>query len=210
MSTLLTAKERTDTKRSTLRSLRENGKIPAVVYGNHNESKPISVSSSDLQKTLKESGRNGIISLDLAGEKYNVMLSDYQKDALKGQVFHADFLIVDMAAELQAQVRLNLVGESKGVKDGGVLQQSLHEVTITAKPEAIPETIDIDVSQLEVGDTLYISDVQTNQEVTINHEADEVVASVLPPRQEEEISTGEQQDGGVPENLEGRETSPES
>ncbi|MCK1995412.1 50S ribosomal protein L25/general stress protein Ctc [Peribacillus muralis] len=210
MSNLLAAKERTDLKHSNLRNLRESGEIPAVVYGNQNGSTAISVNNIELQKTIKEIGRNGIISLDLDGKSYKVMLSDYQKDPIKNFIFHADFLIVDMSAQLQAQVRINLVGTSKGVKDGGVLQQSLHEVTITAKPNDIPDAIDVDVTELQVGDTIYISDIQSNQQVTIDNNDEEVVASVLAPRQEEEISTGEQQDGGIPENEEGRETKPSS
>ncbi|MFJ7756192.1 50S ribosomal protein L25/general stress protein Ctc [Peribacillus muralis] len=210
MSNLLAAKERTDLKHSNLRNLRENGEIPAVVYGNQNGSTAISVNNGELQKTLKEIGRNGIISLDLEGKSYKVMLSDYQKDPIKNLIFHADFLIVDMSAQLQAQVRINLVGTSKGVKDGGVLQQSLHEVTVTAKPNDIPDAIDVDVTELQVGDTIYISDIQSNQKVTIDNDGEEVVASVLAPRQEEEINTGEQQDGGIPENEEGRETKPSS
>ncbi|MFJ7640581.1 50S ribosomal protein L25/general stress protein Ctc [Peribacillus sp. NPDC097264] len=208
MSNLLVAKERKGTKHSNLKDLRESGEIPAVVYGNKNGSTAISVNNADFQKTIKEVGRNGIISLDLEGTKHQVMLSDYQKDPLKNHVFHADFLIVDMKAELQAQVRINLVGTSKGVKDGGVLQQSLHEVTVSARPDDIPESIDVDVTELQVGETIYISDVQSNQKVTIENSGEEVIASVLPPRQEEEISTGEQQDGGIPENEEGRETKP--
>jgi len=212
MSNILAAKERTDSKHSNLRNLRESGEIPAIVYGNKNDSTAISVNNIELQKTIKEIGRNGIISLELEGKSYKVMLSDYQKDPLKNSIYHADFLIVDMSAQLQAQVRINLVGVCKGVKDGGVLQQSLHEVTVTAKPNDIPDAIDVDVTELQVGDTIYISDIQTNKQVTIGHDGEEVVASVLAPRQEEEISTGEQQDGGIPENEEGRETkaSPES
>ncbi|WP_057915366.1 50S ribosomal protein L25/general stress protein Ctc [Peribacillus muralis] len=210
MSNLLAAKERTDLKHSNLRNLRESGEIPAVVYGNQNGSTAISVNNIELQKTIKEIGRNGIISLDLDGKSYKVMLSDYQKDPIKNFIFHADFLIVDMSAQLQAQVRINLVGTSKGVKDGGVLQQSLHEVTVTAKPNDIPDAIDVDVTELQVGDTIYISDIQSKQQVTIDNNDEEVVASVLAPRQEEEISTGEQQDGGIPENEEGRETKPSS
>ncbi|MGE7604800.1 50S ribosomal protein L25/general stress protein Ctc [Peribacillus sp. NPDC097675] len=211
-SNLLVAKERKVAKQSNLRNLRESGEIPAVVYGNHNGSTAISVNNADFQRTIKEVGRNGIISLDLEGTKHQVMLSDYQKDSLKNHVFHADFLIVDMKAELQAQVRINLVGTCKGVKDGGVLQQSLHEVTVSARPDDIPESIDVDVTELQVGDSIYISDIQKNQKVSLDNSAEEVIASVLPPRQEEEISTGEQQDGGIPENQEGRETeaSPES
>ncbi len=206
MSHVLVAKERTDFKQSTLRQLRENGEIPAVVYGSENSSKAISINNADLKQTLKQIGRNGIISLDCQGEQYQVMLSEYQKDPVKNELYHADFLIVDMSEEVQANVRVNLVGKSSGVKDGGVLQQSLHELTISAKPGDIPESIDIDVSKLEVNETLYVSDITVNEGVSINHSGDEVIASILAPRQEREISTGEQQSGGVPINEEGRET----
>jgi large subunit ribosomal protein L25 len=206
MSNILAAQERKELQRSTLRQLRDNGNIPAVVYGNNNESTAISINSIDFQKTLKDVGRNGIISLEFQGNTHNVMLTDYQKDPLKNEIFHVDFLIVNMSEELQAQVRVNLIGVSKGVKDGGVLQQSVHELTITAKPNDIPENIDIDVSELEVGDTITIADIKGNDSITINHDDEEVLASVLAPRQEEEISTGEQQDGGIPDNVEGRET----
>ncbi|USK70368.1 50S ribosomal protein L25/general stress protein Ctc [Peribacillus asahii] len=212
MSHVLVAKERTDFKQSTLRELRENGEIPAVVYGSENGSQAISVNYADLKKTLKEIGRNGIISLNCQGKEHQVMLSEYQSNPLKQEMYHADFLIVDMSEEVQVNVRVNLVGQSIGVKDGGVLQQSLHEVTVTATPGDIPESIDVDVTELEVNETLYISDLNMKQGVTLNHSGDEVVASVLAPRQEREISTGEQQESGIPTNEEGRETaaSPES
>jgi len=212
MSHVLVAKERTDFKQSTLRELRENGEIPAVVYGSENGSQAISVNYADLKKTLKEIGRNGIISLKCQGKEHQVMLSEYQSNPLKHEMYHADFLIVDMSEEVQVNVRVNLVGQSIGVKDGGVLQQSLHEVTVTTTPGNIPESIDVDVTELEVNETLYISDLRMKQGVTLNHSGDEVVASVLAPRQEREISTGEQQESGIPTNEEGRETaaSPES
>ncbi|MFD0051766.1 50S ribosomal protein L25/general stress protein Ctc [Actinomycetes bacterium NPDC127524] len=207
MSNVLAAKERENTN---LKQLRDSGDIPAVVYGNKNASTAISVSNGDFQRVIKEVGRNGIISLDVQGSKHDVMLSDFQKDPLKNEIFHADFLIVNMSEERQAQVRVNLVGDSKGVKDGGVLQQSIHEVTVTAKPNDIPESIDVDVTNLEVGDTVSIADVKSAKGITIDQDEEEVIASVLAPRQEAEISTGEQQDGGTPDNEEGRETSPSS
>lgn len=210
MSNVLAAKERTDFKQSTLRKLRENGEIPAVVYGSENKSKAISVSNSDLRQALKQVGRNGIILLDCQGEQFQVMLSEYQKDPVNNEVYHADFLVVDMSEEVQANVRVNLVGKASGVKDGGVLQQSLHELTITAKPGDIPDSINIDVTDIEVNETIYVSDVTVQDGISINHSGDEVIASILAPRQEREISTGEQQDGGVPINEEGRETSASS
>jgi len=105
-------------------------------------------------------------------------------------------------------VRLALVGEAAGVKDGGVLQQPVHELSITSTPTEIPQQIEVDVTNLQVGETVTIADILYQGSFTINHEQDEVIVSILPPKQEEEINAGEQQEGGHPDNEEGRETTP--
>ncbi|RLQ91686.1 50S ribosomal protein L25/general stress protein Ctc [Falsibacillus albus] len=206
MTSVLNAQKRERFKKSDLRKLRSEGNFPAVVYGHKVENTPIYVESAEFIKTIREVGRNGVISLNFSGNKQNVILSEYQEDTIKNEIVHADFLAVDMSSEIDADVRVELVGEAPGVKDGGVMQQPLHEVSVTAKPNEIPESIQVDVAGLEVGDTLSIGDIKGNYSVTINHEDDETIASILAPRQEEEISTGEEQEAGVPENEEGRET----
>ena len=206
MSTVLQAKERKVMRRSDLTNLRNGGNVPAVVYGAKSASTPIYLNEIELLKTIKDVGRNGVISLDVEGSKQNVILTDFQKDPLKNGFVHVDFLAVDMSKEITTDVRIVLVGEAAGVKDGGVLQQSLHEVSISATPANIPQSIDVDVTNLQVAETITIADIKGNGTFSINHAEDEVVASILPPRQEEEISTGEKQEAGIPENLEGRET----
>ncbi len=206
MSSVLQAKNRKEGRRSDLTSLRNEGNVPAVVYGAKLGSKSIYLNEMDLLKTIKDVGRNGVIALDVDGSKQNVILTDFQKDPLKNGFVHVDFLAVDMSKELTTDVRIALIGDAAGVKDGGVLQQSLHQVSITATPANIPQSIDIDVTNLQVAETITIADIKGNSDFTINHEDDEVVASILPPRQEEEISTGEKQNEGIPENLEGRES----
>ncbi|WP_170008596.1 50S ribosomal protein L25/general stress protein Ctc [Bacillus fonticola] len=206
MAINLNAKKRTDLKGSTTRLLRESGSIPAVVYGNKADNTPITVDSIAFVKTMREAGRNGVINLSVEGSTYNVILSDYQQDFLKNEVTHADFLAVDMSAEIDADVQVTLVGNAQGVKDGGVLQQSLHEVSVTAKPSDIPMAVEFDISSLVVSDTVTVADLKTSaSNYTINHEDGETVASILPPRQEEEIDSGEEQAEGTPENEEGRE-----
>jgi large subunit ribosomal protein L25 len=208
MSTVLQAKERKELRSSELRRIRETGNIPAVIYGRKLESKPVSVSSADLTKTIRNVGRNGVISLDIDGNKHDVVLTDYQEDFIKKEIIHVDFLAVDKSSKINVTVRLVLTGEAAGVKDGGVLQQAVHELSITSTPSEIPQQIEVDVSNLQVGETMKVSDILYQGSFTINHEEDEVVASILPPRQEEEINAGEQQEGGHPDNEEGRETDP--
>jgi large subunit ribosomal protein L25 len=208
MSAILEAKERKDTPGSELKKMRKIGNIPAVVYGAKVESKPVFVSSADLTKTIRAVGRNGVISLDVGGTKQDVILSEYQEDAIKKEIIHVDFLAVDKSSKITVDVRLALVGEALGVKDGGMLQQPMHQLSVTTTPDAIPPQIEVDVSNLQVGDTLFVRDIPT-MGMTINHEESEVVASILPPKVEEEINAGEQQEGGHPDNEEGRETEPE-
>jgi large subunit ribosomal protein L25 len=208
MSTVLQAKERKEFRRSALKEIREEGNIPAVVYGRKVESKPIYVSSSDLMKTIRNVGRNGVISLDVDGSKHDVVVTNFQESAIKREVIHVDFLAVDQSSKINVTVRLALVGEAAGVKDGGVLQQPVHEISITSTPSEIPQQIEVDVSNLQVGETVTIADILYQGSFTINHEDDEVIASILPPMQEEEINAGEQQESGHPDNEEGRETTP--
>ncbi|MEH7084896.1 50S ribosomal protein L25/general stress protein Ctc [Neobacillus drentensis] len=210
MSTVLQAKERKELRHSELKQIRTNGNIPAIIYGTKVDSKPVYVSSADLTKTIRQVGRNGVISLDVDGSKQDVVLTDYQEDSIKREIIHVDFLAVDKSSKINVEVRLVLAGDAAGVKDGGVLQQPLHQLSITSTPDNIPQQIEVDVTNLQVGETLTISDI-LNQGSTfqINHENDEVIASILPPKQEDEINAGEQQDGGHPDNEEGRETTPE-
>ena len=146
MSTNIQSEARVPSKQSTLTQLRKEGFVPAVVYGYKTEATSISVKERELLKTLSVTGRNGVIKLNVDGKDINVVLNDYQSDALKGEIQHADFLAINMTEELEVDVLVHLVGESVGLKEGGVLQQPNREVTIKVKPSDIPDTFDIDIS----------------------------------------------------------------
>ncbi|MBI0581122.1 50S ribosomal protein L25/general stress protein Ctc [Neobacillus cucumis] len=208
MSTVLQAKERNEFRHSALKKIRDTGSIPAVIYGAKVESKPVYISSADLTKTIRSVGRNGVFSLDISGNQHDVVLKDYQEDCIKKEITHVDFLAVDKSSKINVSVRLVLTGEAAGVKDGGVLQQPVHELSITSTPDNIPAQIEVDVTNLQVGENVTIADILYQGSFSINHDAEEVVASILPPKQEEEINAGEQQDGGHPDQEEGRETEP--
>lgn len=206
MSTAIQAIERTEFRNSALTKLRRDGNIPAVVYGNKLESKPVYINGADFMKTMREVGRNGVFPIDLNGSLVNVMLTEYQSDPIRNEILHADLLAVDMSKEISADVRITLIGEAEGVKDGGVMQQSLHEVTITATPANIPSAIEVDVTSLQVGETITVGDIKASKGFEINSDSEQTIVSVLPPKVEEEINTGEEQEGGIPDNEEGRET----
>lgn len=184
MVTVLEAQKRTHGPRSVLREQREKGLFPAVIYGYQVESTPVFVSSKDFTKTMREVGRNGVISLNLGGKKQNVILNDYQEDPLKSEIIHADFLAVNMSQEIEAEVRVELSESCAGVKSGGVLQQPLYDLKVSAKPDRIPEVIQINIENLEIGDNVTVGDIRGDYDCTINHADDETIATILPPRSE--------------------------
>ncbi|MGD6819083.1 50S ribosomal protein L25/general stress protein Ctc [Metabacillus sp. 84] len=205
MSTTIKAQERKNLKNSATRAIRLQGHVPGIIYGYKTENKAVSLDSIDLLKTLRDEGRNAIIKLDVDGKTHSVMVNDMQMDTMKNEILHADFLAVNLDSEVDVEVPLHLTGDAQGVKDGGVLQQPLYQVSVTAKPSDIPQSIEVDISNLAVNDTITVSDLKDEKKYTINNEDDEVIASILPPQAEEEIDSGEEQEPGEPENAEGRE-----
>ncbi|KAA0543714.1 50S ribosomal protein L25/general stress protein Ctc [Bacillus sp. BGMRC 2118] len=195
--TLLKVEERADSKKATKKSIRKSGGFPAVVYGRNKESKNIAVNSGDFTKVIRDVGRNGILTLSGSGENVQVMLHELQMDSLKGDVIHADFVVVDMNAEAHVEVNVHLTGEAVGVKDGGVLQQAIHQLPITALPADIPSAIEVDISDLEVSGTIHVSDIATGGKYTINRDSEDVIASILPPKVEDTVDEGETQSGNV-------------
>ncbi|MGG3890570.1 50S ribosomal protein L25/general stress protein Ctc [Metabacillus fastidiosus] len=201
--TTLQAQERTEFTSSAKRRIREQGQIPAVVYGKETESKSVSLDAGELLKKLRDEGRNAILQLHVGDASHPVMLSDYQMDPIRNQLVHADFQIVDMQSEVEVEVPVNLIGTSQGVKDGGVMQQSLHQILVKAKPGDIPQTIDVDVSNLGVNEVISVRDISSSGNYSLVQDEEQVIASILPPQQEKEIDSGEEQESGEPTNQEG-------
>ena len=186
MSTVVKAQKR-EGKENT--KLRNNGYIPAIVYGFKMDSQAIAVDEKDLTKTLREVGRNGVMKLDVEGKAVNVVLNDYQMNILKGQLIHADFLAINMKEELEVNVLVNVTGNSVGVSEGGILQQPNREVTVTVKPSNIPDSIDVDVSSLAIGDTLTVGNIRDKVDYPITNEDDYTLVTVSAPRVVSETDT---------------------
>ncbi|WP_050183690.1 50S ribosomal protein L25/general stress protein Ctc [Domibacillus robiginosus] len=190
MSTLQ-AKKREGFTRAALTEIRTSGSFPAVVYGKGVESKPVAVEEAEFIKTIREVGRNGLISLNVDGSTHDVILQEYQQDPIKGFIVHADFLAVDRSSEITSQVRVDLEGEAAGSKEGGVIQQPLFELNVTAKVSEFPESVTVDVSELVIGDSISVGDIRDKYNFTIENEDEETIVSVLPPQKlEEETEEG--------------------
>lgn len=187
--------------RSSLNKVRNEGKIPAVVYGYGAKNTSVKVEEVDFIKVIREVGRNGVIELEVGSNTVKVMVSDYQINPIKNKITHVDFLAINMKAELTVDVVVNLVGEAEGAKEGGVVQQPLFQLSVTATPDDIPENIEVDVTELNIGDTITVGDLKSDKAYTINNEDEEAIVSVVPPTVEEEP----EEDGEEGEEAEGTE-----
>ena len=182
MAITLKAKKRENLSRSTTKQLRKDGYIPGVVYGKSQEPITVSVNNIDLIKTIRDEGRNAIISLEIEDEKpVDVMVHDYQKEIVKDDIIHVDFFAVDMAEEMDVQVPVRIEGEAIGVKDGGVLQQPIFELQVRAKPADIPEEITVDVTNLNIGDSLAVQDIEKTGSYEILDDPETTVVVILAP-----------------------------
>ncbi|CDQ21778.1 LSU ribosomal protein L25P [Halobacillus karajensis] len=184
MATTLKANQRQNLKQSVTRELRLEGNVPSVVYGKDKEPITVAVSSIELLKTVRDEGKNAIISLDVDGKnKVDVMLHEYQVDPIKDELIHADFYIVDMSEEMDVEVPVRLEGEAAGSKEGGVVQQPLYELAVRAKPGDIPEEIVVDVSELSIGDSVMVSDLKASRNYEITEDENTTIVSVTPPEE---------------------------
>lgn len=205
MAIVLKANKRDDLTRASTKEIRREGFIPAVLYGKEKEAQTISVANMELLKTVRDEGRNAIISLDVEdGEKVDVMLHEYQTHPVKGDVIHVDFYIVDMKEEMDVAVALRLEGEAVGAKEGGVLQQPLYELQVRAKPRDIPEEIVVNVEELAIGDSIAIADLPKSDVYELIDDEETTIVTVLAPETEEE-ETDEEADFSAEPELVGAE-----
>lgn len=179
----LTAKQRTQFGNGPTRRLRREGFVPGVIYQSGGPSLPFAVGGRELRRVLSESGRSNVIDLEIEGDRTRpVLLKDWQLDPVRGEIVHVDFQEVDLSQTVEASVPLQLVGTPVGVReDGGVLDQDLREVEVSALPDSLPEHIEHDVSDLAIGDALTVAQLKAPEGVTIVSDPELVVASVVAP-----------------------------
>src|SRR5699024_2417301 len=138
-------------------------------------------------------------------EKVDVMVHEYQTDPVKGDLIHVDFFAINMTEEMDVDVQIRIEGEAAGVKEGGTLQQPLFELQVRAKPANIPEEITIDVSHLNIGDTITVADLPKSDDYEIMEEPETGLAVVLAPEAEEEETEVEDVDFSAEPELVGAE-----
>ena len=193
----LTVSERTVLGSSESRRLRKQGLIPGVLYG---RSKPvaIAVGERELRAALTTpAGSHAVLDVAIGGgSDHSAILKDYQRDKVRGTITHIDLQEVRLDQPIQTAVAVTLVGEPVGVKEGGILAQVTNEVNVEALPLEVPQHLELDVSEMAIGDTLRASALQIPAGVTLLDDPDEtVLATVTHQRLEEEPETVELEEG---------------
>ncbi len=184
---VVAAESRSEAGKNVNRRLRENGRIPGILYGVKKETIPVAVSPKEISAILKSaSGENTLFDLDLGGKRHKVILKEFQLEPLKHRLLHADFYEVALDKTLAVKVHVETTGTPIGVKtQGGVLDLVTRELEIECLPMDIPEKFVVDVSELEIGKHIRVSDIKLPPKVKLLTESDIVVVHVVAPRAEE-------------------------
>jgi large subunit ribosomal protein L25 len=197
----LTAESREGVGKGAARKIRAAGKVPAVLYGPAVEPMRLAVDALQLWHALHtDAGTNVLINLAVDGDTFLTMPREVQRDIVRGTLLHVDFLRIRRDVAIQVDVPVLLVGESVGVKEGGVVEHHLWELRVECLPTQVPESIEADISALAVGDSLHVSDLKIPQHITLLTPAEETLVSVVPPPvlEVEEVAP-EEEEGELPE-----------
>ena len=170
------------------RRLRAEGKIPVVVYGGGTESFGATAELKELAAILRsDSGVNTVFGLDVDGDgTHDVIFQDRQVDPIRGRLIHADLRRFAKGEKIEMTVPIHLLGHPKGLEeDGAVLSQSMREIRVLCEPANTPDSIDVDVSELDAGHSLHVSDLKVGAGIEINEAPDTVVASIITVKEED-------------------------
>jgi large subunit ribosomal protein L25 len=179
----ISAQTREGRGKGAARASRRGGRIPGVLYGHGEESVPLSVDAGELQKLVHTiSVENTIVDLDIGdGEPYKVLIRELQRHPFRDEFVHIDFFHVAMDEKIQVEVPIVLLGTPTGVKNkGGILDHQLRELEVFCLPGSIPEKVEVDVSHLDIGDSIHVNEIQL-PDVEVLTELDRAVVAVLAP-----------------------------
>jgi large subunit ribosomal protein L25 len=177
----LTGTRRDDLGKGGARKARAAGRIPAVLYGHGEEPVALSVSAREFELAVRKQGGNPLMGLGLDGGEHTALIRAVQYDPISHDIIHLDFQRISLTESIEVEVPIHLVGTPLGVKDGGgILEPILRELKVRCLPTAIPPFVEVDVTALNIGDSVHVSAILA-PDVTIVTDADVTVATVVPP-----------------------------
>jgi len=202
------AETRRETGSNAARRLRAAGWLPAVLYGGGQEAQALRLNQHDFALLLQHhAGENLMVELEVdGGPSRKVLLRDVQHDPVTGGVLHADLVAVSMTETMRVQIPVVLVGEPVGVKEAeGVLEHLLRELEVECLPGDLVESVEVDVSGLNINESIQVGQLETDAKLTVLSPPDVVVATVVPPRVEEEAAPAEAAEEGAEPEVIGEE-----
>jgi len=179
----LRASTRTETGKANVRRLRRTGFVPCTIYGVEDKCVSLTINRKELERLLSEA--HSVIKLVNEDNEQRCVIKEIQYHPVKGDIIHLDLQRIKAGQEIQLSVPIKYIGEAPGVKLGGVFQTIRSELDISTLPKYLPNEIEIDISAMELGDTIHISDLNL-ENITINHESDSSVCSIVLPKVVEE------------------------
>jgi large subunit ribosomal protein L25 len=175
---VLQAKSRQGRGSADARRVRRIGRIPAVLYGRSGASLSIDLDNREFVNSVKNISESTIVKVEVEGKSYDAFVKDTQRNIVNGSILHVDFYEVESGRLLRARVSVHIHGIPVGVREGGVLENPLHEIEVECYPKDLPERLDVDVSELKVNQSLHVRDIPLAEGVKLLSGADQVVALV--------------------------------
>ena len=193
----LTATKRTETGTSASNKARAKGMVPAAIYGKDVDTIPVLLNQKELEDTLRKVGANGVFDVDVEGETYHVFVKEQKSAAIKPILYHVDLLSFTKGQKVNMTIPVYVTGEEE-VKEGYV-SQSISELEVEVAPAEAPAEYTVDVSNLSIGDTISVSDIEVASEVNLLTDAESTVVSLSAPDAVEEETTETNDDMPEPE-----------
>jgi large subunit ribosomal protein L25 len=200
-NTVLNATSRDARGKNDMRKLRSAGQVPAVIYGHGEPTRALALNAHELERLFaRVHYENTVLTLRVEGESGEVraLVREVQRHAYRADVLHVDFLQVHAGETIQVSVPLRLVGAAPGARTGGIMQQVLNDLEIQCSVDRIPDHIDVDVSSLEIGDSVHVRDLQLPAKVSVAGDEDRTVCIMSPPTVAA-VDDAEETAGGEPQ-----------
>jgi large subunit ribosomal protein L25 len=198
-NTTLNAQKREGTGKGVARKLRQAGRVPAVVYGRDLEALHLSIDAHEADLLFRSIPvENTVLKLKVEGvrEPFETLVREIQTHPYKETLIHVDFLRIQKGVAVEVDIPVHLVGVPIGVREnGGVLEQTIHDLPIRCVPSAIPQSIDVDVSGLDLHDVFHVADLQLGEGIEVTIPGDRTICSVAVPRAAVEAEEGEVEEG---------------
>lgn len=188
----LPAERRTEVGKGAARRARAAGRVPGIVYGKGMEPVAVEVSRRELVTAFhSDAGMNTLLDIELEGKTTLALARELQRDPIKGTLLHVDFVKIDAKQAVEVEVPVQVIGEAPGQKEGGVLEHPLFQLHVRCLPLEVPESIEVDISSLNIGDALRVQDITTDDKFEILNDPEAVVVAIAAPVSEEELEAME-------------------